>query len=125
MKTYKVLAKRWARGWELRIDDVGVTRSHSLRDAEAMARGCIALDTGTPAESFAVEIIPRIGGGLDEKTQAAREAVRAADRALQDAAAQSRSAAHELQQAGLSGRDIARMLNVSPQRVSELLGTGV
>jgi hypothetical protein len=30
MKTYKVRAKRWAHGWELRIDGVGVTRSHSL-----------------------------------------------------------------------------------------------
>jgi hypothetical protein len=124
MKTYKVLARRWASGWELHIDDVGVTQSHSLRDAEAMARGCIALDTGAPAESFAVEIIPQIGGGLDEKTRAAREAVTAADRALRDAAVQSRSAARELQEAGLSGRDIARMLSVSPQRVSELLDTG-
>jgi hypothetical protein len=31
---------------ELRIDDVGVTQSHTLRDAEMMARDYIELDTG-------------------------------------------------------------------------------
>jgi hypothetical protein len=124
LKTYKVLAKRRASGWELHIDDVGITRSHSLRDAEATARGYITLGTGGPAESFAVEIVPEIGGGLDEKTRAAREAVRAADRALREAAVQSREAAQELRQAGLSGRDIARVLNESPERVSQLLKAG-
>jgi hypothetical protein len=58
MKTYKVRAKRWARGWELHIDGLGVTQSHSLRDAEGMARDYIALDTEVPPESFVVEIVP-------------------------------------------------------------------
>ncbi len=39
-------------------------------------------------------------------------------------AAQSRATARRLRQAGLSGRDIAKVLNVSPQRVSQLLRTG-
>src|SRR5258708_2791163 len=45
MKTYKVRAKRWARGWELHIEGLGVTQSHSLRDAEMMAEDYIMLDT--------------------------------------------------------------------------------
>jgi hypothetical protein len=123
MNTYKVLAKRWPGGWELHIQDTGITQAHSLRDAEAKARDYIALGTGAPEDSFAVEIVPEIGGGLDEKMRAAREAVRVADRAQREAAAQWREAAHELRQAGLSGRDIARVLNESPQRVSQLLET--
>jgi hypothetical protein len=124
MKTYKVRAKRWARGWELHIDGVGVTQSHSLRDAEGMARDYIALDTDVLPESFVVEIVPEIGHGLDEKTLAARKAVADASHAQRAAAAQAREAARELRAAGLSGRDIAKVLNVSPQRVSQLLKTG-
>jgi hypothetical protein len=123
VKTYTVRAKRWARGWELHIDGVGVTQSHTLRDAEAMARDYITLDTGATDGSFSVKIVPEVGGGLDEKTRAARVAVTEADQAQRRAAARSRQAARELRQAGLSGRDIAAVLKVSPQRVSQLLKT--
>jgi hypothetical protein len=48
--TYRVTAKRWARGWELDV----------------------------PADSFNVEITPAVGDGLDAAAQVAREATRAA-----------------------------------------------
>ena len=121
MKTYKVGAKRWARGWELHIEGLGVTQSHTLRDAEVMARDYIELDTGEPAGSFAVEITPEIGGGLDGEVKAARAAVAEADAAQRQAAARSRDTARRLRGAGLTGRDIAAVLQVSPQRVSQLL----
>ncbi len=121
---YNVRAKRWEHGWELHITDVGVTQSRSLWDAEAMARDLISRREGVPADSFGVTITPEVGGGLDEQTRAAREAVTEADRAQRRAAAQSREAARRLRQAGLSGRDIAKVLDVSPQRVSQLLKTG-
>ncbi|MGH3301872.1 MAG: hypothetical protein ACRDOK_09355 [Streptosporangiaceae bacterium] len=124
MKTYSVRARRWEHGWELHIADVGVTQSRSLWDADLMARDLISRRLGVPADSFAVSITPEIGGGLDERTRAAREAVSAADQAQRAAAAQSREMARSLRQAGLSGRDIAKVLDVSPQRVSQLLKTG-
>jgi len=123
--TYNVRAKRWEHGWELHIADVGVTQSRSLWDAEMMARDLISRRLGLAADSFDVAITPEIGGGLDEQTRAAREAVTDADRAQRRAAAQSREAARRLRQAGLSGRDIAKVLDVSPQRVSQLLKTGM
>jgi len=87
VKTYNVRAKRWARGWELHIDGVGVTQSHILHDAEAMTRDYIVLDTDAPDDSFRVEIVPELGGGLDEQTRAARTAVAEgeADRQAKDA----------------------------------------
>src|SRR5690242_16248094 len=91
--SYKVRAKRWARGWELHIDGVGVTQSHSLRDAEMMVRDYIALDGEIPPDSFDVVITPEIGGGLDEETRAARAAVADAENARREAAARSRAAA--------------------------------
>jgi hypothetical protein len=119
--TYQVRAKRWAHGWELHIEGVGVTQAHTLRGAERMARDYIALDTGATPDAFDVEITPEIGGELGEKTAAARRAVAEAEEARRAAAVQSRDAARELQGAGLSGRDIAAVLQVSPQRVSQLL----
>lgn len=121
MDTYKVRAKRWAHGWELHIDGLGVTQSHTLRDAEMMARDYIMLDTDAAPDSFDVEITPEIGGELGEQTRAARDAVSRADAAQRQAAAESRAAARSLRQAGLTGRDIAAVLKVSPQRVSQLL----
>jgi len=54
-------------------------------------------------------------------SRAAREATAAADRATTEAAAQSRKPTRDLRAAGLSGRDIAAILRVSAQRVSQLL----
>jgi hypothetical protein len=121
MSTYSVHARRWAHGWELHIDGIGVTQSRNLDGAEQMVRDYIESLTGRDASGDVVMIKPEVGDGLDEATQAAREAVTAADRAVREAAAQSRKAAHDLKDAGLSGRDIAAILRVSAQRVSQLL----
>ena len=124
VKNYHVLAKRWEHGWELHIDGVGVTQSHTLWDAEEMARDLIGRREDLPEDAFTMTVTPEIGGGLDEETRAAREAVSAANQAQRQAAMRSRAAARRLRQAGLTGRDIAKVLGVSPQRVSQLLRTG-
>ncbi len=121
MTTYRVRAKRWARGWELHIDGVGVTQSHGLADAEDMARSYIAMMRDAAPDSFAIDVIPEVGGGLDQAATDARDAVRQAEQAQRSAAAQSRKVARQLRQRGLSGRDIAALLQLSPQRVSQLL----
>jgi len=121
MSTYHVRAKRWKHGWELHIDGVGVTQSRSLDGAEQMVRDYIETLTGHDATDDAVVIRPEVGGGLDQAADAAREAVAEAERALRAAAARSRQVARELKQEGLSGRDIAAILHVSAQRVSQLL----
>jgi len=119
--TYTVMAKRWDRGWELHIDGVGVTQSRTLNDAEAMVRDYIALDTGASADSFDVEIIPEISDALDRDARDARRAVADAESAQKAAAASSREVAHRLKGVGLTGREIAVVLRLSPQRVSQLL----
>lgn len=119
--TYKVLARRWAKGWELHIQDVGVAQSRTLTDAEEMVRDYIALDLGVEPDSFAVRITPEIGEGLDEDIAAVQKEIRTAERALAVAAERSRAIVRQLTAKGLSGREIARVLGVSPQRVSQLL----
>lgn len=121
MTAYNVTAKHWKRGWELHIEGVGVTQCRSLAEAEAMVRDYVESLTGTDTRSAEVVITPCVGNGLDEQARAAREAVVAADQATREAAAKSRKAARDLREAGLSGRDIAAILRVSAQRVSQLL----
>lgn len=121
MKTYQVDAKRWTHGWELEIDGVGVTQSHGLADAEMMVRDFIALDLDVPPDSFEVTITAHVDAELDNEVREAREQVRAAAQAQIRAAEASRRAARALSAKGLSGRDIAAVLEVSPQRVSQLI----
>jgi hypothetical protein len=120
LKTYHVRAKLWDHGWELHVDGVGVTQSHGLTDAGEMARSYIAMMTDTAIDAFDVVIVPEVSG-LDQAVRDARAAVREAEQAQREAAARSRALARELRARGLSGRDIAVVLGVSPQRVSQLL----
>ena len=118
---YNVRAKRWKHGWELHIDGVGVTQSRNLDGAEQMVRDYIETLAGHDTGDDAVVIDPEVGGGLDQAADAAREAIAEAEQALRAAAARSRQVARQLKQEGLSGRDIAAILHVSAQRVSQLL----
>ena len=120
MTTYSVIARHWKRGWELHIEGVGVTQCRNLAEAETMVRDYVESLTGADTSNARVVISPEVGGGLDEQARAAREVTAAADRATREAAAH-RKSARDLRAAGLSGRDIAAILRVSAQRVSQLL----
>lgn len=119
MKTYEVVARRWALGWELHIQGVGVTQSHRLTEAEAMVRDYIVMDLGE--HDFEVEITPEMSPGIDREIHRARKATADAAEVVEAAAKRSRDVARRLRDEGLTGRDIAIVLGVSPQRVSQLL----
>jgi predicted XRE-type DNA-binding protein len=123
MTTYNVRARRWKHGWELHVDGVGVTQSRNLGGAEQMVRDYIETLTDRDTADDVVIIRPEVGSGLDEAAEAAREAISEAEHALRAAAARSRQVARQLSQEGLSGKDIATILHVSAQRVSQLLKT--
>lgn len=123
MKTYRVVAKRWAHGWELHIDGVGVTQSRTLGEAEAMVRDYIAVDLDASPDDVDVELAVSLGDSLDALRQEVREASDRAAVAQTQAAERSRILVRQLRDAGLSGREIATVLDVSPQRVSQLLAS--
>ncbi|WP_051174212.1 hypothetical protein [Amycolatopsis orientalis] len=121
--TYIVLAKRWKRGWELHIDGVGVTQAGTLSKAEAVAREYIAFALDIEEEnSFDVDVVPQLEAELAEQVRSARAEVRDAERRQREAAAKQREVAKKLGSAGLSGREIAAVLGMTPQRVSQLIG---
>jgi hypothetical protein len=119
VKTYDVVARRWDRGWELHIGGIGVTQSRRLTEAEEMVRDYILLDRGE--HDFEVRITPELSPGLDREVRRARKSTAEAAQVVESAAARSRDAARRLRAEGLTGRDIAIILGVSPQRVSQLL----
>jgi len=121
-RTYTVDAKRWEHGWELHVEGLGVTQSRSLHSAARMAREYISLIEGISDEStIDVEIRPQIENALGKEVIAARKAVHELAEQQREVATLSRTAAKDLAESGLSGADIAVVLAVSPQRVSQLL----
>lgn len=118
---YEAIAKRWKGGWELHIADIGVTQSRTLTDAEAMVRDYVAMLLSVAEDSFDVLVTPEIGAALDDEIRSIDDADTAAREAQERAATLRREVAASLRSLGLSGREIAIVLRVSPQRVSQLL----
>jgi DNA-directed RNA polymerase specialized sigma subunit len=121
-RAYTVNATRWEHGWELHVEGVGVTQSKSLSSASRIAREYISLVRSISDEStIEVLIRPQIDSALGAEVIAARNAVHELGERQREVAAISRAAAKDLAASGLSGADIAVVLEVSPQRVSQLL----
>lgn len=121
MSTYHVTARRAEpRMWELEIDGVGTTQARRLSEAETRIREYIEIVTRGAAGNFEVDI--RIDlGTMNHDIAAARASAEAAQRAIRNASRQLRAVVAELDRAGLNGMEIARVLKLSRQRVSQLL----
>jgi DNA-directed RNA polymerase specialized sigma24 family protein len=118
-KTYRVTARRWAQGWELHVADVGVTQCQPLADADRMARDYLATELGGEPEDYAVEIRPDLGG-IEVEAATVRQRMLEAQAAVDAAADDMRQVVRRLRGDGLSVRDTATILEVSPGRVSQL-----
>lgn len=118
--TYNVAAKRWAHGWELDIDGVGVTQSRTLATAEGMVRDYLETLLEVDTEDAQIIIDPDLGD-LSQRAHQVRERTRAAETAQREAAREAREIARALRAEGLSVTDTAAVLGVSRGRVSQLV----
>ncbi|WP_206686244.1 antitoxin HicB [Kribbella qitaiheensis] len=118
-KTYRVTARRWEHGWELQVDGVGVTQCRPLADAERMALDYLATELGGEAADYAVDIRHDLGG-VEVEAAAVRQRMVEAQAAVDTAADDMRRVVRQLRGDGLSVRDTATILKVSPGRVSQL-----
>lgn len=120
MSTYNVTAKRWAKGWELHIEDEGVTQVRTLDHAEAQVRDYLATMHDRDFGDAEVRVAPELGP-LTERVSQARKHTRDAEKAQREAAAEARQVARALRESGLSVTDTAEVLGVSRGRVSQLV----
>jgi predicted RNase H-like HicB family nuclease len=118
MTRYTAVCRRSGDWWAISVPEIkGVhTQARRLEQAEAMARDAIALMLEVPAESFDIEIAPEIPNEVAEALRAREEYCRAEE----EANAATERAAHWLITNGYTVRDAGRLLNLSPQRVSQI-----
>ncbi|MDR1264871.1 MAG: XRE family transcriptional regulator [Propionibacteriaceae bacterium] len=116
-------ARRSGKWWAVRVPEVGglFTQARRLDEVEALVKNGAALLTGDPEDGFAVVVDPVWeDAGLAAVVAEARVARDAAGQAERRAAVASREAVAGLRAEGLTTRDVARLLGVSPGRVSQL-----
>lgn len=121
MSRYNVRAVKWAIGWELHVEDLGVTQCRTLAGADRQVRDFVAtmLDTDD-VEGAEVNVSVSLGGMEKDVEHARRLTADAINRQAQ-AAAESRRVARELRSAGLSVADTATVMDISKGRVSQLI----
>lgn len=68
-KVFTAIATPWQEGWELRVAGVGATQSHTLADAEMMARDLIRIWGDAPDEDIEIDV--RVHLAAQELTRAA------------------------------------------------------
>ena len=126
MYQFKIEVTRDGRWWMVRIPEIdGITQARRLSEVETMAREYIALDRNLPFDEIQIETASvRIEEpAFRELLETAREikSLRAKANELErQASDKAHEYAHWLTTYGVPVRDIAELLDVSPQRVSQL-----
>ena len=125
MTTYQVTATRDGDWWSLVASDVGgrevASQSRRLDQADAAIREAIALVLDVEDDAFDVDITPELERvDVSEETLEVlalrRELAELSDRARRRTPA----AVAELRAAGLTVRDVAQLLGVTPSRISQI-----
>lgn len=125
MTCYTVTASRDGGWWSLIAADVDgrevASQSRRLDQADAAIREAIALVLDVDKDSFDVEVVPEL-----DQTVVSEETFELLDLRQQLAELSERSrrltplAVAELRAAGLTVRDVAELLGVTPSRVSQI-----
>jgi predicted RNase H-like HicB family nuclease len=122
-ETYTATAVRDGGWWAIEVPALpGVfTQARRLDQAEAMVRDVVSLWLHVPGDSFDVGIEPMLGPVAD----LVREAIvarQASEQAERQASASMLMAATTLVDSGLTLRDTGTILNVSYQRIQQIVG---
>lgn len=118
----RVTATRSGDWWALEAEHEGQTvfsQARRLEQIDDTIRDAFAtLDLDVSAED--IDVVVNLEGGLDEEVAAATSASLRAAEVTRTASEAMRSAVTRLRRSGLTVRDTAVVLKVSPQRISQL-----
>ena len=124
--TYRVIATQEERFWLLSVPELDVvTQARTLDRAEATVRDLIAVWLDVPADSFAVEVEPRLDDEWTKLLRETKDARATADKASARASEMLRTSVTTLHDAGLSAREVGSLVGISYQRVQQLLAKGI
>ena len=118
--TRSATARREGRFWVVDVEGVGITQGRSVREARTMAVDLVEVMTGK-AELVEVQFL--LPGETGQQVEQMRALSAEAQRLAAAAAEGYRAAVAELlgTDVGLSKADVAALLGLSPQRVSQLV----
>lgn len=121
-RIYTVEAVRSGNWWALEVPDLpgAFSQARRLDHAAQTASDLIAFATKAPADSFEVQIVPRLPEDLEDALRQARQARTEAEAAQGRASALTKAAVRRLLDKGLSVRDIGALVGLTFQRVSQL-----
>lgn len=118
------IATREGKWWAVEVPEVpGVfTQARRLEHVPAMVADAVAvmLDKD-PGDVEVTEVRPALPKALEGDVVRARKLAAEATLIQYEASAATRQAVEELREAGLTVRDVAEILHVSPQRISQLV----
>jgi hypothetical protein len=120
VKTFNAEATRDGKWWLVKVDGVGTPQGRNTEDAEHMAVGLVQAMRGLDPSEYEVNVTFRLPGDADKQVAEARKANVAATIAQKSAATAIRAALGSILATGISKKDAAHVLGVSPQRVSQL-----
>jgi len=96
------------------------TQARRLAEVPGMVVDAVRTMQEDPTSEVEVQVMPRIDSASDAAAETARAAAARAAHANDEARAARIKAVQVLQAGGLTTRDVAHVLGVSPQRVSQL-----
>jgi uncharacterized protein YggE len=124
MHSYDVHVRRDGNWWMVEIPEItGLTQARRIGEVEEMARSLIAVSTHSRTEDVGIRITGIQVDTLGDIAESAREVTQLRERAREvesEASQAFRSLIRNLSDHGIPVRDTATLLQVSPQRVSQL-----
>jgi hypothetical protein len=123
MHEYKIEVTRDDRWWLIHVPEIGhYTQARRISEIDDMARSLIHISTDIPLLEIGVRVVSIGIDGMDALLEAGhvRHLREQAAKAEQTALAAAADFARHLAKADIPVRDIAALLGVSPQRVSQL-----
>lgn len=124
---YTVEVTRDGRWWMVRVPEIDqLTQARRIGEVEEMARSLIAISTGSRLRDITIDIVsvnvPAVGDIAAVANDVRQLHTRARDFEAEAAAATIKYS-RQMADAAIPVRDIAQLLGISPQRVSQLVNS--